>query len=227
MDIQVLASSSKGNCIHISAPAGDLLLDAGLPWKLVRERLHFQTSNLAGILITHQHLDHCRAAKDSSPTPLYSSQETFDALGLSVHRVHTVRPLESFRVGSWTVLPFDTIHDCPGSLGFVLASRDAKVLYLTDSAYCKFTFVGITHFIVEINYDRESLLNSDIDDALKRRIKRNHFSLENAVQFFKANDLSKTEEIWVSHMSNDNANEALIKRTIQQVTGKPVYVAQE
>ena len=155
MDIQVLASSSKANCIHIQSEAGNLLLDAGLSWPETRKRLHFQTSSLAGILITHQHMDHCRAAKDSSPIPLYSSQETFDALGLSGHRVHTVRPLESFRVGSWTVLPFDTIHDCPGSLGFVLASRDAKVLYLTDSAYCKYQFPGLTHICIEANYSKD------------------------------------------------------------------------
>lgn len=52
-----IASSSKGNCYIVEAEGSKpLLLEAGIPIKKIREALNFGLSNLAGCLISHEHL---------------------------------------------------------------------------------------------------------------------------------------------------------------------------
>src|SRR5690625_5728947 len=82
--------------------------------------------------------------------------------------------------------------------------------------------------MIECNYSL-TILNSNIAAGLtprfmKRRLIKSHFSLENVVQFLKANDLSKVEEIHLLHLSDTNSNEKEFKAVIQELTGKVVYV---
>lgn len=56
MDVRVLASSSAGNCIHISNGSSNLLLDCGMPWKWIQQSLDWKMSELDGVLVSHEHL---------------------------------------------------------------------------------------------------------------------------------------------------------------------------
>jgi phosphoribosyl 1,2-cyclic phosphodiesterase len=229
MEITVLASSSKANCIYVQDPAGNLLLDCGLPWKKTRQRLNFHTSGLAGVLLTHRHNDHSRGAKEiaAAGIDIYGLQETFDAIELSGHRVHAVKPLEQFNVGSWTCLGFEIIHDVPG-LGFLLVNRTERVLYLTDSAYCKPKFERLTRILIECNHSRD-ILDANIEAGIvpvemRRRLIRTHMGLDVVKEFFRVNDLSRVEQIYLLHLSDNNSDAEMFKRQIQEISGKSVYV---
>ena len=82
---------------------------------------------------------------------------------------------------------------------------------------------------VECNYSldilRANVEAGLIEPALKSRILKSHFSLENVKEFLKANDLSKVQEIWLLHLSDGNSNAERFKREIQELTGKMVFVA--
>ena len=43
--------------------------------------------------------------------------------------------------------------------------------------------------------------------------------------FLRANDLSRVKEIHLLHLSDENSNAERFKREIQEISGKPVYVA--
>jgi|AntDeeMinimDraft_5_1070356.scaffolds.fasta_scaffold16527_4 phosphoribosyl 1,2-cyclic phosphodiesterase len=43
--------------------------------------------------------------------------------------------------------------------------------------------------------------------------------------FLRANDLSRVKEIHLLHLSDRNSNAERFKREIQEISGKPVYVA--
>ena len=155
----------------------------------------------------------------------YMSQGTADALGLSGHRLHIVRAMKQFKVaGEWTVLPFDTVHDCAEPLGFLIAAGGEKVLFATDTAYLKYTFTGLTKIMIECNYSTEALASSGIPAAQKSRLMLSHFGLDNVLDFLKANDLSKLKEVWLLHLSDRHADEVEIFDAVSKATEASVYV---
>lgn len=60
-------------------------MEAGFPYKALQRALNFRMSEISGCLITHEHLDHSKAAKDvmKAGINVYTSQGTADARGLS------------------------------------------------------------------------------------------------------------------------------------------------
>ncbi len=231
MDIQVLASSSRGNCYRVSDGSTPLLLEAGIRFKEIQQKLNFRLSEIAGCLITHEHQDHAKAVKDVMKAGIncYMSYDTAEALGVSGHRVRIAKAREQFQIGTWTILPFDAVHDAKEPLGFLLASGKEKLLFATDTSYIRYRFKGLTHIMIEANYQRE-ILEHGVEEGLvpvvvRNRIRRSHFDLEHLKEFFKANDLCELQEVWLLHLSENNSDEEQFKREIQEIVGKPVYIA--
>jgi phosphoribosyl 1,2-cyclic phosphodiesterase len=176
--------------------------------------------------------DHSKAVKDIMRAGIdcYMSAGTAEALGISGHRLHIIKAKQQFKIGSWTILPFETQHDARDPLGFLLANQDGeKLLYATDTYFIRYRFQGLTHIMIETNYSMD-ILRANVEaglvgPALKTRIMKSHFSLENVKKFLQANDLGKVQEIWLLHLSDNNSDCERFKREIQELTGKPVYVA--
>lgn len=55
IDVRVLASGSSGNCYLIDGQT-KVLIEAGIPFKKIQQGLNWKTSELAGVLISHEHL---------------------------------------------------------------------------------------------------------------------------------------------------------------------------
>jgi len=231
--ITPLASSSKGNCYHVTDGKTALLLEAGIRYKDIQRALNFQVSSIAGCLISHEHGDHGKSAAEvmKAGIDVYASQGTLDALGLSGHRAKPIKAKQQFQVGTWTILPFDVQHDVAEPLGFLLANRTGdKLVFATDTYYIRYRFQGLTHIMVECNYSLrildENIAAGRVPAVMKKRLLKSHFSLEHVKDFLQANDLSKVQEIWLLHLSDNNSDAALFKHEIQELTGKPVWVAE-
>ena len=239
IEITVIASSSLGNCYAIDNGKSRLMLEYGIPWKKIKQALNFQTSGIDGCLVTHRHLDHCKAVKDATKAGLdvYLSKETAEAISATGHRIHHIEAGKQFKIATWTIMPFETVHlnsdgsPCLGSLGFLIVSGTDRLLFLTDSAYCKHLFSGLTHIMIEANFSNEILdrnvKSGTISNSRRKRLLDSHFSLNRVVDFIKANDMSKLREIYLLHLSSQNSDEELFKRTIQGLTGVPVIVCGE
>ena len=232
IEILPLASGSKGNCYHITDGAAPLLLEAGISFKELQRGLDFQTSDLCGCLVTHEHADHSKAVKGliRAGVDCYMSEGTRAALAAEGHRVKVICAREQIKVCTWDVLPFDTQHDAAEPLGFLLADKDGdKLLYATDTFYIRYRFRGLTHIMVECNYAMDILRGNVaaglVPVELKNRILKSHFSLANVKEFLMANDLSRVREIWLLHLSDDNSDAERFKREIQELTGRMVYIA--
>ena len=176
--------------------------------------------------------DHSKAVKDIMRAGIdcYISAGTAEALGLSGHRLHIIKARQQFRIGTWTILPFETQHDASEPLGFLLANQDGeRLLYATDTYFIRYRFRGLTHIAVECNYSSDIIKRNVeaglVPKELKTRILKSHFSLENVKEFLKANDLSKVQEIWLLHLSVQNSCEKRFKEEVQKITGKPTYIA--
>jgi phosphoribosyl 1,2-cyclic phosphodiesterase len=232
IDIKVLASSSKGNCYHVTDGSTSLLLECGIKFKEIQKALNFQTSSIAGCLISHEHKDHCKGVNEvmKAGIDVYTSQGTAEALNLSGHRYKVIRAKEQFTISTWTILPFDVQHDVSEPLGFLLVNQSGeKLLFATDTYYIKYKFKGLTHIMMECNYSmdilNENISRGSVPQIMKKRLMKSHFSLENVKEFFKANDLSKVQEIHLLHLSDNNSDEERFKREIMELTGKVVYIA--
>lgn len=234
LTVETLASSSRGNAHILRDQGRALLLDCGLTLSRIAGRVGAR--ELDGVLLTHEHQDHARAARLLMMTGIdvYASEGTFTAMGLdgdpAGHRARRVEARRQFAAGPWTVLPFDAVHDAAEPLGFLIqAPGGAKALYLTDSAYCKHRFRGLTHILIECNYSEEALWAAAKEKAIApahyRRVARNHMSLERLLRTLAANDLSAVEEIHLLHLSDQHSDEAGFKRQVQRLTGKPTYIA--
>lgn len=233
IDIRSLASSSRGNAHIITDGVTPLLLDCGLSIRELRKRSGFGLTDLAGVLVTHGHKDHSRAAMDlmRAGIDVYMTAGTAEALGIDHHRLKVIQAKHQFKVGAWTILPFDVEHDAKEPVGFLLANGKDKLLYATDTYYVRYKFPGLTHIMVECNYAGD-ILQANLEagvvpTTLKNRLMKSHFSLENVKKFLQANDLSRVEEIHLLHLSDGNSDAARFKLEIQALTGKPVYVAEK
>jgi len=225
MDVQIIASGSKGNCYR----ADNILIEPGIPIKQIKKALNYKLSNIVACLCGHSHLDHACAAKDimKSGVELYCSQDTANELGLSGHRLHILEPLKQFQIGHWKIKAFPLVHDVP-CLGFLLAKDDEKLICACDTSYIPQRFKGLTHVMLGVSYDTEILLDNilcgHINPEVGKRILKFHMSLDTAKGFFRANDMSKVEEVHLIHLSEANSHAEKFKKEIQQIIGKPVYL---
>jgi len=239
INITALASGSGGNCYKIDDGESSLLLEAGISMKKIKKRLNYRLSEIGGALITHEHKDHCKAVPKamSSGVDCYMSSGTKEALieeGYieDNHRIITPKTYEVFSISNWIVKSFEVQHDAAEPWGFLIWNKETKdkLVYITDSFYSKFKFQDINYIMIECNYSREivnkNIRSGRVPAVQKKRLLKSHFSLANVKDFLKSNDLSKVKEIWLLHLSDRNSDEKLFKREIQELTGKPVYIAE-
>ena len=223
--VMTIASGSAGNCYRITDGTTSILIECGIPIKDIRSGLGYQLSEISACLISHEHKDHCVAIKDILKLGIdcYMSQGTKEALNLSGHRVHVIK--NEVRIGTWRVMPFRTKHDSAEPIGFLLISGKYRLLFATDTTYIPI-FHFLSHVMIECNYDPEILKqNNNIPPTTKQRIRKAHFSIVQAKQYLQSIDLRNVRGIWLIHLSNENSHELTFKRTIQEITGKPVYIA--
>ena len=234
INISPIGSSSRGNAYHITDNTTPILLDAGLQYKQIQKGLNFQTSQLKGCLISHEHGDHIKAVPNliRAGIDVYMSEGTKEALDIDNHRIKVIGAKKLFDIGTWKILPFETKHDCQQPLGFYMRNKAGKnLLYATDTFYLKDKFKELNYIMIECNHSRK-ILNKKVKNGIispqqKKRIIQTHFGLEQVIKFLKANDLSKVNEIWLLHLSDRNSNAKLFKKEIQELTGKMVKVAEE
>ena len=224
MNINIIQSGSQGNAVLLSHKGYHLLLDAGVKIDKLRKSLidsNIRLTHINGALISHSHGDHSSRVKDLCQLGIdcYMAKETAKAINFDNHRLKIIEAHKQFSIGPWIILPFDLIHDVP-NLGFLIAIGEKKILYAVDMPYISNVFKGLTHILIECNYDLKCLRNAE--PFLKYRIMKNHTGLETCKTFLIANDLSMVEEIYLLHISKQNGNPEKFKDEIQRLTGKVV-----
>jgi len=231
MDIKVLASGSSGNCYRISDGSTSILLECGIKYKEI-ERLLDYNVDVSACLISHSHKDHSLSAKDliKLGIDIYTSEETAKEIDLSGYGVHFLESNKQYTIGTFLVVPFDLVHyhnngEVCKNFGYLIYSTVTKdkLLFATDTAYIHNRFVGLNYIMIETNYCEELLDIYNIAVVEKRRY-ISHQSLETAIKFLKANDLSKVKQIYAIHLSSNKANKKIVKEKLQMATGKEVIV---
>ena len=228
MDIKIIASGSSGNAYLIGDGKTRLLLDAGISFKRIQVGCGFQTSSIDACLVTHRHGDHAMAIPKllQRGITVYSNADVAE-----IHKgVRALAPLQEHTIGTFRILPFEAEHDVP-CYGYQATSVETgeKLVYITDSAYVKYTFSGLTHIMIEANYDEDIMLGNVRDGkipfSLAERVAGTHMSIDTLIDLLRANDMTKVRQIYLLHLSDNNSDAEAFKRLVQQETGTEVYIA--
>lgn len=234
MKLHIIGTGSQGNSYIMQCEETNevLLLECGMKLIEVKKALNFDISNIKGCLVSHCHGDHAKFIKEyiNAGIDVYSSKETFEALGLlNHHRAHVVEEKKMFVIpgSSFKVIPFNIQHDCPqGFCFFINQAECGNTLFLTDSFYIPYKFANMNNIIVEANYCENILAEREkIHPFLRDRIITSHMSLQTCKEMLLANDLRFVQNIVLIHLSDSNSNEILFQKEIHSATLKNTIIA--
>ena len=229
MSIKILASGSSGNCYLLETSKETLILECGIKYKDILKALNFDLSKVVGCLITHEHKDHCKAVNEiiNAGITAYSSQGTWEALKLNhlenAYKILKVRSGKMYKIGAFNIMPFEVEHDVNEPLGYLIKHNElGKIVFITDSYYCKYKFKDVEHVLIECNYS-EDILNEL--PSWRARVLKSHMSLETLKETLKTWDLIKTKDITLIHISEGNGEPEKFKKEIEELTGIKTHIA--
>ncbi len=212
-----LGSGSSGNSFFIDTPAGALLVDQGFSRRELlsrMERAGCDPSRLCGALLTHEHGDHAKGARvfcDALNIPLYTTMITASGLARRNNLpklVRTFEPGATFDICGIEVNSFALPHDVD-TVGFNIRSRNISIGIATDlgcaGATIRRALANCHALVIESNYDREMLLNSNRTLELKRRICSFKGHLENSYTAELLEELlgENTSLLLLAHVSRE------------------------
>jgi len=235
-----LGSGSKGNCLVAEAGARGsvtrLLLDCGLsPRETERRlaRLGLAPSDLAGILVTHEHDDHAGqayafAAQHRLPVWLtWGTQAALAEAGKPPEGIETrtIHGRSAFAVGDLQVLPYTVPHDAREPVQFVLSDGAFRLGVLTDigasTAHVEATLSGCDALVLECNHDADMIWAGDYPKWLKERITGpfGHLSNRQAELLLGALERSKLKHVIAAHLSAHNNEPRLAQEALARAMG--------
>ena len=221
MEFIVLASGSKGNATYLEIGQEKILIDCGISYKQIRDRLAIHKKNIEGltkVFITHEHSDHVKelvmlAKKHDIEN--YKSEGTLSHLSktikyaIDVRQFKTVIPENIIEFDGYQVIPFMIYHDAYEPLGYRFIEQDKSIVYMTDTGYFpqrKYHLISNAEaYIIESNHEVEMLLESDRPWLLKRRIldDEGHLSNEDSANLILNLAGDRTRVIVLAHLSEE------------------------
>ncbi|MFN8637850.1 MAG: MBL fold metallo-hydrolase [Chloroflexota bacterium] len=217
MDVWSIASGSSGNAYLVRGEGATVLVECGIPLGRIAsflKRLGLAPYDLTGVLLTHDHSDHTRSARqlsDGYGVPIFATPGT---LGCdSLRDAQLARPVGAdrpFRVGDLEVRAFKVPHDAYEPVGFTLTAQAATVTVTTDLGYVpgevQRNLRDNDLLILEANHDVEMLQNGPYPTFLKRRVLGQHGHLSNAATgaALAACGDRVPSEVWLAHLSPTN-----------------------
>lgn len=231
-----LGSGSKGNCLVVESGDSRVLLDCGLnPTETARrlQRLGLAPSDIAAIVLTHEHDDHAGqayafAGQHGIPVWLtYGTQVAMSAAGKLPGSVQT-RTIEgrgAFAVGALQVQPFTVPHDAREPVQFVFSDGAVRLGVLTDigttTAHVEAMLSGVEALVLECNHDPDMLWGGGYPKWLKERITGpfGHLSNAQAEALLGKLDRSRLQHVLAAHLSQQNNRPSLAREALARALG--------
>jgi phosphoribosyl 1,2-cyclic phosphodiesterase len=217
MQIWSIASGSSGNAYLLRSEDTTLLVECGIPLSRIKSfltSLGLSPHDLNGVLLTHDHSDHTRSARQLSDryrVPIFATAGTLGCA--SLRDAEHARPLAAeqlHQIGDVEVLPFAVPHDAHEPVGFKVAAHAATMTITTDLGHVptevQRQFRDNDLLILEANHDVEMLQDGPYPHFLKRRVLGQHGHISNiaAAQALAGCRDRVPPEVWLAHLSPTN-----------------------
>ncbi|MCQ2815154.1 MAG: MBL fold metallo-hydrolase [Bacilli bacterium] len=216
MFFNVIASGSKGNATVIVENNTRILIDLGISLCRLEEGLkeiNLCTKDIDAAFFTHNHSDHIKGIKFLSPKKMYGLQGTLPSSLSNIINLD-----KEIKIKDLTIIPFNTSHDAINPCGFVIKSKNEKLVYMTDTGVFLKDSLDILkdpdYLIIESNHDIKMLMETNRTMELKQRILSDHGHLCNEDSAFATLDIigQNIKEIVLAHLSEEaNTPERALK----------------
>ena len=225
MNLKVIGTGSSGNAILVNDGQTNLLLDAGVPFKVINKALDYKIDSLVAVLVGHAHFDHSKAVSDlvRAGIPIVINDETATKVCGEIPYTQ----VKGQTIGDWKVISFPVEHDDVMPVGFLVYNQLHKhrLTYVTDTGFMEYLPEKQNTIIVECSYCPDILEDNRIEIGEERylRLKKYHFGLNRVIEFLKAVDKSELKNIILVHLSKTNSDEKQMVEEIEAAIGiKPV-----
>jgi phosphoribosyl 1,2-cyclic phosphodiesterase len=221
-----LGSGSRGNAALVEFGSTLLMIDCGLPCKVVEERLQAvdrQPRDITAILITHEHTDHAQGVATfvkRHNTPVWMTVGTASALP-TITRVHHLSPHRPLTIGAIDVQPYPVPHDAREPCQYTFAAAGRRLGMLTDAGHVTPHIVErLTEcdaLALECNHDLDSLHNGPYPDSLKARVasKFGHLNNHQTTELLRRLDATRVQWLLGLHLSERNNSPEHVRTTLQ------------
>lgn len=228
MRIKVLASGSKGNSTYIETSNTKLLIDIGISFPILNQKLeeiNVNPKELDGILITHAHSDHIKglqALVRKTNILVYVTEKMVPELEEKIPVEHLRILFSENTIGDFEVKCVPTSHDVE-SVGYVIEDSKSSLVYITDTGYINRKYlkklINKDIYIFESNHDEKMLLDGPYPYILKQRIisDKGHLSNTTAARYLLEIIGARTKYIVLAHISEHNNTEELAYQTTKDL----------
>lgn len=230
MKISVLASGSAGNCFYTEHNNNAILIDAGISYKQICERLVGIGTNIQkvkAVFITHEHSDHIKAVKQlvKHKIPVYLSENTYisSKIELDSQYLNFVNDGEEILVDDFLVNAFAKNHDavCPLSYSVNIGGKTAS--FITDvGCVCNNVRNVVSNsdfLLLEANHDIDMLKKGNYPYFLKKRIlgDKGHLSNYHAGLLILESASNRLQHLYLGHLSDSNNTPKLAYDTVKKL----------
>jgi phosphoribosyl 1,2-cyclic phosphodiesterase len=228
-----LGSGSAGNAFVVECGRTRVMMDCGFGVGETRERLarvRLRPSDLAGIVVTHEHDDHLGGVARFAlrhAIRIYLTRGTAQWLPPEFPAVliRLIDPHTPFAIDEVLVEPFPVPHDAREPVQFVFGDGDARVGVVTDlgcsTHHVQQKLSGCRALVVECNHDLGMLWGGSYPIGLKHRIAGRFGHLDNGTAAALVRDLdrSRLRHLVAAHLSEQNNTPALAVRALADAAG--------
>jgi phosphoribosyl 1,2-cyclic phosphodiesterase len=223
-----LGSGSRGNALLVESQTTLLLIDCGLPLRVIEERMRQagrEPADITAVLITHEHGDHCRGIgplQRRYGMPVWMTHGTAGAI-TGLERYERLNSHAGLTLGSIDVEPFPVPHDAREPCQFVFASRGRRLGLLTDAghvtAHIESRLRACDALALEFNHDREALENGPYPAAVKARVGSSfgHLSNGQTVELLERVEHAGLRHVLGLHLSEQNNSPELVTESLRPV----------
>ncbi len=230
-----IGSGSSGNCYYLANDEAAILIDAGISIRRLKRCIKEYALNMSmvkGIIITHDHADHVKAAGNVSQDfslPVYATRLVHQGISANYHslkkietdKVVTIEKDKPFTLASFQITAFSIPHDSTENVGYAISYNGQTFTIMTDVGSVTDTvreYIGKSnHLVIETNYDEEMLRGGKYPKNLQDRIMSGtgHLSNHQAAQALAGAFHPQLKNVWLCHLSEENNHPELARKTIE------------
>lgn len=217
------SSGSCGNSYYLGTDDCAIMIDAGVSLRRVRKSMQdngLDMDKVAGVLVTHDHLDHIRHLGSFCKRlhkPVYATEGLHKALSVHTFTSDVIGPCRRIApIGEWTMVgkfrvhPFIVPHDATETVGYAIETDGYRFVIMTDLGQITEEALAFAKeastVVIESNYDVDMLLTGPYTHELKMRIIQGcgHLSNDDCALAVKRIFHPKLRNLFLCHLSGNN-----------------------